>query len=130
MVETWRDSWFEDGVRLFYVLPQAAVDAILPLQIDPRPANVKRVFVGRMEIVTPEIESEVAEALRTNNQAVLRKYGRFLEPIAQVVQSKLAVRNDQQRVDDAIKLVSSSQPSKSVCAAPVGTRSAGPASIQ
>ncbi len=130
MVETWRDSWFEDGVRLFYVLPQAAVDAILPLQIDPRPATVKRVFVGRMEIVTPEIESEVAEALRTNNQAVLRKYGRFLEPIAQVVQSKLAVRNDQQRVDDAIKLVSSSQPSKSVCAAPVGTRSAGPASIQ
>ena len=37
MVETWRDSWFEDGARLFYLLPRSAVDVVLPLQIDPRP---------------------------------------------------------------------------------------------
>jgi hypothetical protein len=30
MVETWRDSWFEEGTRLFYFLPQVTVDRILP----------------------------------------------------------------------------------------------------
>jgi hypothetical protein len=129
MVETWRDSWFEDGARLFYVFPQSAVDTVLPLQIEPVPATVKRVFVGRMEIVTPEIESEVAEAVRTNNQAVLRKYGRFLEPISQVVQSRLAARYDQKRMDDAMKLVAS-QSTKSACAAPAAARLSGPASNQ
>ena len=59
-----------------------------------------------MEIVTPEIESEVAEAIRTSNQAVLRKYGRFLEPISQMVQQRLA-RYDQQKVEPAMKLVAS-----------------------
>jgi hypothetical protein len=128
MVETWRDSWFEDGARLFYVFPQSAVDAVLPLQIEPKPADLKRVFVGRMEIITPEIESEVAEAVRTNNQAVLRKYGRFLEPISQVVQSRLA-RYDQKRMDDAMKLMAS-QSTKSACAAPAAARLSGPASNQ
>ena len=35
MVETWRDSWFEEGTRLFYIVPQASIDAILPLDITP-----------------------------------------------------------------------------------------------
>lgn len=129
MVETWRDSWFEDGARLFYVFPRSAVDAILPLQIEPTPTSVKRVFVGRMEIVTPEIESEVAEAMRTGNQIVLRKYGRFLEPISQMVQQKRAARYDQQKVDNAMKQVAS-QSTKAACAAPTGTRSSGTASNQ
>jgi hypothetical protein len=129
MVETWRDSWFEDGARLFYVLPQSAVDAILPLQIEPRPATVKRVFVGRMEIVTPEIESEVVEAVRTSNQPVLRKYGRFLEPISQMVQQRLAGGYDQQKADDAMKLVAA-KATKTACSAPGSPRPSGPASNQ
>ena len=120
MVETWRDSWFEEGARLFYMLPQSAVDSILPLQIDPKPASVKRVFVGRMEIVTPEIESEVANAMKAGDQLVLRKYGRFLEPISQMVQQRLA-NYDQQKVDNALKLVAS-QSTKTACAAPVAQR--------
>ena len=95
MVETWRDSWFEDGARLFYCSRRPPSMRFLPLQIDPKPASVKRVFVGRMEIVTPEIETEVAHAIRTKNQAVLRKYGRFLEPISQMIQARLAPRADQ-----------------------------------
>ena len=110
MVETWRDSWFEDGARLFYVLPQATVDSFLPLDIDPKPASVKRVFVGRMEIVTPEIETEVANAIRSKNQGVLRKYGRFLEPISQMVQARLAPRADQKRIDEAMKMAFSVVP--------------------
>jgi hypothetical protein len=82
MVETWRDSWFEQGTRLFYVVSQTAVDSILPLEIHPAPANVTRVFVGRMELVTAATKREVKDAITGNNKATLAQYRRFLRPIA------------------------------------------------
>src|SRR5438876_590654 len=33
MVETWRDSWFEEGSRLIYVVPRGFLDKLLPLTI-------------------------------------------------------------------------------------------------
>ena len=63
MLETWRDSWFTEGTRLFYVIPPAAVDTILPLDIEPRPAKVARVFVGRIEVITPATEEAVLAAI-------------------------------------------------------------------
>lgn len=85
MVHTWSDSWFEDGLRLFYVLPKSATDKILPLAIDPPPSEIVRVIVGRIEIITPEIESEVRDALSVSDEdrarRVLAKYHRFAEPI-------------------------------------------------
>jgi hypothetical protein len=83
MVETWRDSWFEEGARLIYIVPRAFVDSILPLDIRPAPAAVVRVFVGRIELVTPETLRVVSEAMRNGDRDVLQRYGRFLEPIAQ-----------------------------------------------
>jgi len=82
MIETWRDSWFEEGTRLFYITPKPTVDAMLPLDIQPAPAEIARVFVGRMEIVTPAVEDDVRRAVVTNDRPALEKYGRFLEPIA------------------------------------------------
>ena len=105
MLETWRDSWFEDGARLFYLLPQATVDAILPLQIQPRPATITRVFVGRMEIVTPEIQTDVARAIRTNDQQTLRKYGRFLEPFSAVAQAQLSATHDEGKIERAVRTI-------------------------
>ena len=35
MVETWRDSWFEEGARLIYIMPSRSIDAILPLRVEP-----------------------------------------------------------------------------------------------
>jgi hypothetical protein len=81
MVETWRDSWFEEGTRVFYILSRRAVDSILPLSISPKPAKIERTFVGRIEVITPEISAAVLNAKKTNDQAALAKYGRFLEPI-------------------------------------------------
>jgi hypothetical protein len=81
MIETWGDSWFEDGTRVFYIVPASAIDAILPLDVTPRPASVARVFVGRMELVTAETERVVKTALTTNDRNTLRKYGRFLQAI-------------------------------------------------
>lgn len=95
MIKTWRSSWFEEGLRVFYILPRAATDAVLPITIDPRPAELVRVLVGRVEVVTPEMEKSVQtqvrmlgdpspgvrEAARQN----LRKYGRFSEPILKLI---------------------------------------------
>jgi hypothetical protein len=96
MVETWRDSWFEPGVRLFYVVPRDTVDAVLPLSISPAPAALSRVFVGRVELITPEMEVEVSQAIRANDVPVLMRYGRFLEPIANRVLPKMTLRDQQE----------------------------------
>ena len=105
MIETWRDSWFEEGTRLFYLIPRASVDAILPLEIEPRPAEVVRVFVGRLEIITPEIQTEVERAVRENDLSALRKRGRFLEPIARSLQARFASGSDQAMMNAALQAV-------------------------
>lgn len=58
MLKTWRDSCFEEGLRVFYIMPRKTTDAILPIAIDPKPSELVRVLVGRMELITPEIERE------------------------------------------------------------------------
>lgn len=83
MVETWRDSWFEEGTRVFYIVPGKTVDAILPLQVYPTPTNTTRVFVGRMDVITPETMRVVSAALASNDEMTLTRYNRFLSPIAE-----------------------------------------------
>jgi hypothetical protein len=91
MIRTWHDSWFEEGLRVFYVLPRRRTDEILPLTIDPKPAAVVRVIIGRAEIITPETEQIVRKQIkllssdsakiRDEAQENLQKRGRFYEPI-------------------------------------------------
>jgi hypothetical protein len=113
MIKTWRNSWFEPGMRVFYVLPRSVTDEVLPMQIDPRPAEVVRVLVGRMELITPEMEKSVkAEVSRLNDaspqvradaEAAIRKYGRFSEPILKRIvedEQDPAVRERIQRLID------------------------------
>ena len=96
MVNTWRDSWFEEGSRLIYLLPEKFVNGILPLSIHPVPAQIARVFVGRLELVTPATEKAVEAAFATRDKATLKKYGRFLEPILQTMMTK---ESDRSRAD-------------------------------
>jgi len=81
MVETWRGSWFEEGSRLLYIVSPAFVNEVLPLSIQPGPAQTVRVFVGRLELVTPATEKGVETAFAANDTATLKRYDRFLEPI-------------------------------------------------
>ncbi len=91
MIKTWRDSWFEEGLRVFYIVPRKLTDAILPIAIEPRPAELTRVLVGRLEVVTPEMEATVRQqiarladtpsGIATTAKAIWRKHGRFSEPI-------------------------------------------------
>jgi hypothetical protein len=101
MIKTWRNSWFEPGMRVFYVLPRSATDAVLPITIDPRPDELVRVLVGRTEVITPEMEKSVEEqvqrlddrspAVRSDAAASIKKYGRFSEPILKQI---LAAENN------------------------------------
>jgi hypothetical protein len=88
MVETWRDSWFEEGSRLIYIVPAGVIDAMLPLQIDPAPSQTARVFVGRIELVTPETKRLVEEAFARSDWPVIERYGRFLDPILARISSE------------------------------------------
>ena len=81
MVRTWSDSWFEEGSRLIYIVPAPYVNTILPLSIRPDPAQTVRVFVGRLELVTPATERAVETAFESGDDVTLAKYGRFLNPI-------------------------------------------------
>ena len=82
MVETWHDSWFEEGTRIFYIYPRAEVDAVLPLKITPAPAEIARVFVGRVEVLSPWTRQTIQNAAEQRDAATLQKFGRFLEPFA------------------------------------------------
>jgi hypothetical protein len=81
MVETWRDSWFEEGSRLLYIVPARAVDAMLPVQIEPVPERIARVFVGRIELFTPATEAAIKTAIARRDGATINLYRRFLGPL-------------------------------------------------
>ena len=81
MVETWRDSWFEEGSRLIYIVPPSVVDSILPLQVIPAPSQTVRVFVGRIELVTPGTKHSVESAIAKSDWSIVDRYSRFLDPI-------------------------------------------------
>jgi hypothetical protein len=81
MLESWKDSWFEEGSRLIYIVPNSFVEKILPLSIEPQPATVQRVFVGRMELLTSATQNAIETAAAANDKTTLAKYGRFLAPM-------------------------------------------------
>jgi len=51
MIATWENSYFEKtGISVFWIVPKAFTDAILPLTISHNPTEITRVFVGRTQI--------------------------------------------------------------------------------
>jgi hypothetical protein len=50
MIRTWRCSWFQEGARVFYIVPRPFTDAVLPITIEPPPDELVRVLVGRIEL--------------------------------------------------------------------------------
>lgn len=80
MIETWQDSWFEEGSRIFYIVPRPIIDSVLPLTISPEPAATVRVFVGRIEVLSPWVEQTLETALAAGDIETLAKFGRFLNP--------------------------------------------------
>ena len=93
MLKTWRDSWFEEGIRIFYLTPPAETEQILPLTITPKPTKIVRVLVGRIEILTPEFMQKIqgfAARLLTDptTEKEIRRHGRFADGILQEMWSQ------------------------------------------
>ena len=88
MLKTWRKSWFEEGSRILYIVPRGFLETILPLQVSPAPSEIVRVFVGRLEVLTPTTEREITAAMAAQDNMKLRAYRRFLEPMANVMCAK------------------------------------------
>ncbi len=91
MVNTWEKSYFQtDGLRVLYILPRSVVDEIIPIQVKPAPDKLERVMVGRVEVLTPEVERNLIEAVRNLSvggtgtklraKATLARLGRLQEP--------------------------------------------------
>lgn len=112
MIKTWRKSWFEEGMRVLYILPRRTTDAVLPLTIAPRADEVVRVLVGRTEVITPEIEKHVqaqvrqlsdpSPRVRETARQNIRKYGRFFEPILKAVLESETDETVRQRIRELI----------------------------
>lgn len=82
MVNTWRAHWLgEPGVRVLYVVPRGEVDRALPLEIKPTPEKVERVFVGRAEVMTPEVEGKVKDLLARMEAAPEEKRDGIMEQV-------------------------------------------------
>ena len=115
MVDTWRDAWFEEGVRVFYILPRRTADAVLPLTIAPAPAQVARVFVGRMDVITPAAQQAVQLAIATGDVDVLDRTGRLLGPITDAVLADSTARTQHEQIrafrDAAFSRVTRAEPS-------------------
>jgi hypothetical protein len=53
LLNTWEASYFRShGARLFFMVPKAWTDHVLPLKSSV-PADVERVMIGRLELITP-----------------------------------------------------------------------------
>ena len=65
MVNTWKTSYFQnDGIRVLFVLPQSWTDSFIPIRIAPKPEEIVRVMVGRLELLSPERERRAEAAVR------------------------------------------------------------------
>lgn len=70
MLATWQESYFDaPGLRVFWIVPRAFTDRILPLSITPKPDKLERVLVGRSEVLTPAFERELVDGFRKDGGA-------------------------------------------------------------
>src|SRR5439155_718255 len=61
LLDTWELSYFKSvGMRIFFLVPRAWTDLYLPLSVS-KPAQITRVMVGRIELVTPQQGSNMQQ---------------------------------------------------------------------
>ena len=117
MVKSWRDSWFEeDGTRVFYILPQKTTDAVLPITINPKPKEIVRVMVGRIECITPEQEKQMKSLInsysttscsrsRASILVKIQEVGRFADPIIRSIKSNGSTEEVKKNCDKILELI-------------------------
>lgn len=84
MLNTWELSYFKSaGTRLFFIVPRSWTGHVLPLRVSTD-AEIQRVMVGRIDLVTPQQRAELRRLASLNPQtdgpAITESYkalGRF-----------------------------------------------------
>jgi hypothetical protein len=102
LLDTWELSYFKSpGLRLFFLVPRAWTDSYLPLTLS-QPAELTRVMVGRIELITAEQRFHLAELARftpgnvTND--VIRMRDSFYSEIAGNPAASRAVYSDNEPI--------------------------------
>lgn len=87
MVDTWSRSYFRtQGLRFLYVVPRTWTDKLLPLTVEPKPVDLVRTLVGRVEVLTPDDETQLVSTVQTaastamTSTQLIASLGRFAEP--------------------------------------------------
>jgi len=92
MIDTWKNSYLRSsGSRVLYIAPQTYPDKLLPMDIHPRPSGIKRVLVGRVELL---LQSEVHLLAEATNQIIFQnstddKYFSYLKGLGRFAESKI-----------------------------------------
>jgi hypothetical protein len=103
MIDTWRDTWFEEGTRVLYIVPKPTVERILPLSISPTPQAMARVFVGRMDVITADHIADVRRAIARGDRAALVRNGRLLGVIGERILAATPDANEKARIEALLK---------------------------
>lgn len=109
MVDTWEHGYLKvPGLRLLYILPTMEVDYILPMEIEPYPDRLVRVFVGRIEILTDLEETQLLnQILQKREKFNVAGLGRFAEAklrrLNQVLTARAPSWENRYLMDDLIQ---------------------------
>jgi hypothetical protein len=70
LLDTWELSYFKSsGMRIFFMVPREWTDAYLPLTVSV-PAQITRVMVGRIELVTPAQRSDLQQIAQLSTRDI------------------------------------------------------------
>jgi hypothetical protein len=73
MVDHWEKSYFtQPGLRVIYILPRKHTDAYIPIDVTPKPTELVRTMVGRVEVLTPDTERQAVDAVEKLNGTDMR----------------------------------------------------------
>ena len=77
LLNTWELSYFKStGLRVFFLVPRAWTDFYLPLETS-LPADIKRVMVGRIELITPEQRKQLHDISQFSPELIRAEYGQM-----------------------------------------------------
>jgi hypothetical protein len=75
MLNTWHRSYFQGvGQRVFFLVPREWTDRMLPLQFS-MPVDLKRVMIGRIELITPQQKQMLANLTDPKSFQSLGRFG-------------------------------------------------------
>lgn len=100
MVETWKSAWFGDeGTRILYLVSGRLTEELLPLRVSPQPSELRRVLVGRHDVLTPEKEDEITQLVKKLDglskaeaeaaDKALNQWGRYRWPAQDAARDRL-----------------------------------------